>query len=95
MIIKTESVVQYTLKIDILERLHKYHAGWYMSIRDEIVDDLKWHLDDFFIRAIYNTTDVNCPGHFIVIPRPGFSIDEAIKIIQERVDEYEIEDYFD
>lgn len=91
MIIDSQSVVQYTIKIDILEKLYKFLPNLYRSIVNELVEDLHLENNHFLIGTCADTM----PGCFYVIPAPGKSIDDVLKTIMIYVHDYEIEDYFE
>ncbi|UZV41572.1 hypothetical protein EcMI02_0246 [Escherichia phage Ec_MI-02] len=92
MIIDSQSVVQYTIKIDILEKLYKLLPNLYHSIVNELVEELHLENNDFLV-GIYK--DNSKAGYFYVIPAPGKSIDDVLKTIMIYVLDYEIEDYFE
>ncbi|QOI68433.1 inhibitor of restriction endonuclease [Escherichia phage VEc74] len=92
MIIDSQSVVQYTIKIDILEKLYKFLPNLYHSIVNELVEELHLENNDFLIGTY---KDLSKEGYFYVIPAPGKSIDDVLKTIMIYVHDYEIEDYFE
>ena len=92
MIIDSQSVVQYTIKIDILEKLYKFLPNLYHSIVNELVEELHLENNDFLVGTYKDSSKA---GHFYVIPAPGKSIDDVLKTIMIYVLDYEIEDYFE
>lgn len=92
MIIDSQSVVSYTIKIDILEKLYKFLPNLYHSIVNELVEELHLENNDFLIGTY---KDISKAGYFYVIPAPGKSIDDVLKTIMIYVHDYEIEDYFE
>jgi len=92
MIIDSQSVVQYTIKIDILEKLYKFLPNLYRLIVNELIEELHRNNNDFLIGTYKDNSKA---GYFYVIPAPGKSIDDVLKTIMFYVHDYEIEDYFE